>query len=186
MTDGIQFLLIDQPQQLDRYFSSLVRLLELSIDDDAILGINQTLSDEAVEYYRSDLKKQIEAGTLKLMIAVNENEEVILNCLFKGSIQNTTKHIFDLQKGFIHPQYRHTGLLPKAMLFIAKTAKAQGVDVLTLDVRDGTPAHKLWKRVGFKTFGIMDDYSRYEGKSYHGHYMSMTTDALFEQFKKTA
>lgn len=183
MSPSCRFLVIENRQQLETFFESMLSLLEMSAQDGAILGFQKKLTDKDAQSYKNDLMDQIQAGTLKLLIAHTDKNEVVLNCFLKGSLQDTTRHIFDLQKGFIHPDLRGTGLLPKAMLFIAKTAQENHVDVLTLDVRDGTPAHRLWKRVGFKTFGIMDDYSRYNGKSYLGHFMSIRTESLLKQFQ---
>lgn len=183
MNPSCTFLVIENRTQLELFFDSILNLLEMSTADGAILGFQKKLTETDANNYKSDLMDQIQGGTLKLLIAHTDSNEVVLNCFLKGSLQDTTRHIFDLQKGFIHPDLRGTGLLPKAMYFIAKTAKDHAVDVLTLDVRDGTPAHRLWKRVGFKTFGIMDDYSRYEGKSYLGHFMSIRTDDLLKQFQ---
>lgn len=176
------FQLIERPEQLERVFSSLVYLLELSSSDEAILGLAEPLSDAQADGWRRDLCAQLDEGVLKILVAVDALGDVCLCCMLKGSRQDTTRHIYDLQKGFIRPDLRGSGLLPQAMLQIAKVAEANKVDVLTLDVRGGSPAHHLWKAIGFKTYGILNDYSRYAGKSYAGYYMSITTEALLEQF----
>ncbi|ASP37543.1 hypothetical protein CHH28_02130 [Bacterioplanes sanyensis] len=183
------FLLIEQPQQLQPVFSSLMHLLELSAADDAILGLAEPMTDAQHAGWLRDLSAQLEEGILKILIAVDATGEVCLCCMLKGSRQDTTRHIYDLQKGFIRADLRKTGLLPKAMLKIAQIARNNGVDVLTLDVRGGTPAHSLWKAIGFKTYGILNDYSRRPDRrrpgsyvSFAGYYMSITTDALLEQF----
>jgi ribosomal protein S18 acetylase RimI-like enzyme len=182
MEPQVRFYVIEHPDQLQPLFASLSRLLELSATDDAILGIAKPLSAEQSQRWQSDLNAQLAEGVMKVLLAVDDQGEVCLCCMLKGSRQDTTRHIYDLQKGFIRPDLRGSGLLSQAMLHIANIARANGVDVLTLDVRGGSPAHRLWKAIGFRTYGILSDYSRYAGKSYAGYYMSITTEALLEQF----
>lgn len=182
MTAPITFYLLDNKNQFENHFDSLLELMEMSAGDDGILGFEKALDFQGSQNFKHDLCDQVAAGICKIIIAKDKQNNVVLSCLLKGSHQDTSKHIYDLQKGFIHPELRGSGLLPKAMCFIARVAMKNNVDVLTLDVRGNTKAHRLWQRVGFKTFGIMNDYARYNGKKYSGHYMSITTKELQERF----
>ena len=38
-------------------------------------------------------------------------------------------------------------------------------------MRAGTPAHKIWERMGFETWGVLPDYARAQGQVHVGHYM---------------
>jgi ribosomal protein S18 acetylase RimI-like enzyme len=181
MDHKVNFLLIETVEELDDNFSSLIILLESSKQDDGILGFNEKLRVEDVEDYKQSLVNQVASNSMKILIA-RDSKKVILCCMLKGSNQHTTSHIYDLQKGLIHPDYRSKGLLQKAFANIANVAKANNVELLTLDVREGTPAHKLWEKVGFTTFGILNDYSRYQGESYKGHFMNISVNTLSENF----
>lgn len=181
MDHKVNFLLIETVVELEDNFSSLMILLESSKQDDGILGFNKKLRVEEVEGYKQSLVNQIASNSMKILIA-RDSQKVILCCMLKGSHQQTTRHIYDLQKGLIHPDYRSKGLLQQAFFNIANIAKENDVELLTLDVREGTPAHKLWEKVGFTTFGILNDYSRYKGESYKGHFMNMSVNTLSENF----
>jgi ribosomal protein S18 acetylase RimI-like enzyme len=181
MGHKLNFLLIETVEGLEDNFSSLIILLESSKQDDGILGFNEKLRVEDVENYKQSLVNQVASNSMKILIAL-DSKKVILCCMLKGSHQQTTSHIYDLQKGLIHPDYRSKGLLQQAFANIANVAKENNVELLTLDVREGTPAHKLWEKVGFTTFGILNDYSRYQGESYKGHFMNISVNALSENF----
>ena len=49
---------------------------------------------------------------------------------------------------------------------------------LLLDVRFNSRAYQIWKRVGFSTFGVLDDYARFNGISFQGNFMSILVDDL--------
>ena len=49
---------------------------------------------------------------------------------------------------------------------------------MTLDVRENTRAHKLWGRMGFVSFGVLEDYARVGETSHRGHYMTQRVSDL--------
>lgn len=57
-------------------------------------------------------------------------------------------------------------------------ARTLGIELLTLDVREGSRAHRLWSTLGFASFGVLNDYARVNGVSHRGHYMVQRVDDL--------
>jgi ribosomal protein S18 acetylase RimI-like enzyme len=97
--------------------------------------------------------------------------------LSRSSMPNC-RHIADLSKGVVHPSYRGSGLVARAFSEVVRLCQAQGIELLTLDVREGTRAHRLWQSFGFQTYGVLDDYARVDGVKHRGHYMAQTVESL--------
>lgn len=62
-----------------------------------------------------------------------------------------------------------------------RLCQAKGIELLTLDVREGTRAHRLWQRFGFQTYGVLDDYARVNGVKHRGHYMAQSVQSLAQR-----
>ncbi len=176
---NIEYIQICSLDVFTLYKNNIIELIKLSSNDDAILGYTEN-TDLHKNYFLS-IEQEIKNSCLEILIGLDQSE-VILCCFLKRGQQDTNRHICDLQKGFIHPRYRGSGVLGMTMLEIADLCLGNGVELLTLDVRENTRAHKLWIMCGFKTFGILQDYSRYKNASYNGHFMAQSTKDLREKF----
>ncbi|AJQ92335.1 GNAT family N-acetyltransferase [Gynuella sunshinyii] len=183
MRSPYTFIILEKPEQLDLVYRSLIHLFELSSGDNAILGFENSFTEQDLQAYRRSLNDQLASGSIRILTAQTSKHDVILSCILKQNNQTTTRHVADLQKGFIHPDYRGTGVFNEAMYHIANYAIQRQIDLFTLDVREDSPAHRLWSKIGFITFGILPDYCRYRGRSYRGHYMHMQAKDLWNKFK---
>ena len=183
MRTPYSFIILEKPEQLDRIYRSLIQLFEMSTEDNAILGFDNQFNELELQSYRRSLNDQLRTGNIRILTAQTPEREVILSCIMKQSNQMTTRHVADLQKGFIHPDYRGTGIFNEAMYHIAHYAMQHQIDLFTLDVREQSPAHKLWSKIGFTTYGVLPDYCRYQDESYQGHFMFMTAKELWDKFK---
>ncbi|WP_428244018.1 GNAT family N-acetyltransferase [Gynuella sp.] len=183
MRSPYTFTILEKPEQLDLIYRSLIHLFELSSGDNAILGFENSFTEQELQVYRRSLNDQLVAGSIKILTAQTPEHDAILSCILKQSNQTTTRHVADLQKGFIHPNYRGTSAFSEAMYHIANYAIQHQIDLFTLDVREDSAAHRLWSKIGFMTFGILPDYCRYKGRSYRGHYMHMQVKDLWNKFK---
>ena len=76
------------------------------------------------------------------------------------------------------PQFRNGQVVKAALREIARHAETLRVEQLVLDVREGSRAHLLWQRFGFRTYGVLEDYARIGGVSHRGHFMVQTTASL--------
>lgn len=182
MSDSLSYVLINSVELFSDYQQPLIELLKLSQADDAILGFDAGFDEQKASRYLSSLERDIASQVLQILVGV-KNGTVVVCCFFKKSHQQTTRHICDLQKGMIHPHYRSQGLLEQTLAAIAQSCMAQGVELLTLDVRGGSKAHRIWNKCGFETYGILNDYSRYQGQSFDGHFMKQRTVDLWNRFK---
>lgn len=182
VAEPLSYVLIHRVDLFSEYQQQLIELLKLSSADDAILGFDTTFDDQKTIQYLVSLEKEIASQSLQILVGQHQ-ETLVVCCFFKRSHQQTTRHLCDLQKGMIHPHFRSQGLLEQTLAAIACECMAQGVELLTLDVRGGTKAHRIWEKCGFETYGILNDYSRFQGKSFDGYFMKQRTQDLWNRFK---
>ena len=179
-----EFRFICNSDSFDEIKNSWIKLLSITLGDDSILGFDGTFfsNEILVNQYVEQIRFDIEKGNLVLLVSIY-NDELIVCCTLKLSNQQTTRHICDLQKGLIHPEFRSKGLLEKALAHIAMFCTDENISLLTLDVRMNSIGHKVWVKSGFETYGELTDYCRFNGRSYSGCYMKQSTKTLFEKFK---
>lgn len=170
------FSWIDSPLPVDALGGALWRLLGSSADQDAILGIDDPDNAVAQEAFLNQLKQSLAGGGQLLIGSVNGR--LVVTCVLKPQCLPTTRHLAELQKGIIAPEYRGRGLLNDALKQITEKARQMGVSRLLLDVREGSPAHRLWHHWGFHTFGVLQDYAHHEGEVFAGHFMEQSVDDL--------
>lgn len=177
------FKFISNGDDFDSIKKSWAKLLSVTLKDDSILGFEESFfaNENLVDQYTEQIKSEINRSELVLLIATYQSE-IIVCCTLKLNKQQTTSHICDLQKGLIHPEYRSKGLLEKSLAHIASYCIKQNIELLTLDVRTNSVGYKVWIKSGFYTYGELDDYCRFNGKSYSGCFMKQPTKALLEKF----
>ncbi len=170
------FTWIDSPLPIDALGGAVWRLLASSVDEDAILGIDDPTCEKTQEAFLQQLKQTLAGGGQLLIGSIHGR--LVVACVLKPQSLPTTCHLAELQKGIIAPEHRGQGLLPLALRQITERARQLGVSRLLLDVREGAPAHRLWKYWGFRSFGVLQDYARHGGKTYSGHFMEQSVDDL--------
>lgn len=178
-----KFDFIENIIEFERYKDDLLYLLFKSLDDDAILGFNKEFDEEQKEKYLDTLRNNLRAGVLVIFVGIGINNKIISTCQIKTTLQDNTKHIADLQKGIIDPEYRGTSILNSTLHEISAYCLRKKIELLTLDVRENTPAHKVWLKYGFKVYGILEDYSRINKEKYNGIYMAQQSKTLYSLTK---
>jgi RimJ/RimL family protein N-acetyltransferase len=65
-------------------------------------------------------------------------------------------------------EYRGKGVGTKLLEFLMKVAKEKfGITLLHLEVYEGNPAYRLYKRLGFKEYGVHKKFLKEKDGSYH-------------------
>lgn len=178
----ITYSWIDSPMLIDPLGVDLWSLLKSTSQDQNILGIGDD-SDEKDMYDYLDHLKVIIKSNGHLLIGTIKGK-IVLTCLLKKQNLKTMSHSAELLKGAIDKNCRGKGFLKDAFRNIVDKSKEVGVSQLTLDVREDSPAHKLWRIWGFKSYGVLPDYARYQGKSFRGHYMYQSIEELDARLSK--
>lgn len=168
-------------QRADRTVAlDIMKLINSTVEDGGVLGYEQAMSvDQGVDFAAA-LQARIEGGHTYALLGRAPAGPACLVILSRSSMPNC-RHIADLSKGVVHPDYRGSGLVARAFAEIVRLCQAKGIELLTLDVREGTRAHRLWQRFGFQTYGVLDDYARVNGVKHRGHYMAQSVQSLAQR-----
>ncbi|HJV64056.1 MAG TPA: N-acetyltransferase [Albitalea sp.] len=136
-----------------------------------IIGFAEDISDAEAAGYLHDLRAQLAAHKVRLLTIFASTGQLVGLCTLRRNLNPNNRHITDLAKGMIREEFRGGAVLPAAFHEIALQCEADGVEVVTLDVRADTPAYHAWDRFGFQTYGFLPDYARAQGKVHAGHFM---------------
>ena len=171
-SEGVSQLIFHWPREIDAGLAEqVIGLMRLTTASAPIIGFAETIGDDEARSYIDDLRGHLAAGKCRLLAIRTEAGRLVGLCTLRRNLNPNNRHLTDLAKGMIHEAYRGGLMLPAAFAEIALQCEADGVDVVTLDVRAGTPAHKIWERMGFETWGVLPDYARAQGQVHAGHYM---------------
>jgi hypothetical protein len=162
----------------DALAERIVELMRHTSASAPIIGFAEEISDEAAAAYIADLRANLDARKCRLLVISTAAGFLIGLCTLRRNLNPNNGHIADLAKGMIRETHRGGLVLPAAFHEIALQCESDGVEVVTLDVRAGTPAHKTWERFGFSTWGVMPDYARAQGVTHAGHFMMQSVADL--------
>lgn len=155
----------------------IMTLINSTVGDDGVLGYEREMSVQQGTDFTAVLQDRIHSGNTHALLGRAMAGPACLVILSRSSMPNC-RHIADLSKGVVHPAYRGSGLVARAFREVVHLCQAQNIELLTLDVREGTRAHRLWQSFGFQTFGVLEDYARVDGVKYRGHYMAQSVESL--------
>lgn len=170
-----------QLQWLHRADSSIaqdiMKLINSTVGDGGVLGYEQEMSADQGADFTAALLTRIQGGDTHALLGRSPGGPACLVIVSRSSMPNC-RHIADLSKGVVHPDYRGSGLVARAFVEIVQLCQTTGIELLTLDVREGTRAHRLWQRFGFHTYGVLEDYARVNGEKHRGHYMAQSVESM--------
>jgi GNAT superfamily N-acetyltransferase len=156
---------------------AIVELINAAVADEGTLGYAAPMSAVEAEAYIDSLVLRIAAGDCHAFLVRVDGVPAFMALLTVSGMHNC-RHRAELSKGVAAPRFRGLGLLALTFREIVQRAEMLGVEQLVLDVREGTRAHRLWQRYGFRTYGVLEDYARFGGVSHRGHFMVQTTASL--------
>lgn len=119
------------------------------------------------------------AGTARALAAKDKHlllfrsidDEVVGHVLMTPSALPNCRHIAEISRTFVHPDYRGVSVIRMGLRSVLEKAESLNIDVIQLDVRAGTRIAKLWQALGFQVIGKMEDYARVNGESFAGLFM---------------
>ncbi len=111
----------------------------------------------AEEFYESVADK-IAAGSTILFVAFFDDEPI-------GAVQLSLElkpnqpHRADVQKLLVHRRGRNRGVALALMAALEETAKARGRTLLCLDTATGSPAERLYEKLGWQRLGVIPNHA---------------------------
>jgi RimJ/RimL family protein N-acetyltransferase len=183
---GVTHLVYDWPERIDAELAGqMVELMRHTTASAPIIGFAEEISDADAAIYLRELDANLAARKCRLLAIRTDAGQLIGLCTLRRNLNPNNAHITDLAKGMIREEFRGGAVLPAAFYEIALRCEADGVDIVTLDVRADTPAHRAWDRFGFQTWGVLPDYARAKGRVHAGHFMMQRVADLKAKAVKT-
>lgn len=174
---------IEHAPDVQRVRDGILTLFNESTLEEGMIGYAEPLSAEESADLIAGIQASIARGNGKLMLVTDAEGPCGIVMIETNSAHNS-RHIANMKRGYISPRARRSGLLARGLMSIVHKARSLNVEQLTLDTREGSNAHQIWSHLGFQTWGLMPDYSRYDGVVYRGCYMSQSVNALEEQLMR--
>jgi ribosomal protein S18 acetylase RimI-like enzyme len=156
---------------------AIVSLVNCAARDGGTLGYLEPLQEEEAARLVLNLQRRIVIGESRVLLGRAGRTPAFLAILTRNSMP-TCRHRAELSKGVVDPRFRGRGLVQLGFRAIVEMAEELGIQQLVLDVREGTRAHALWRRYGFTTYGVLDDYARVAGECHRGHFMVQSVASL--------
>ena len=157
--------------------AAIVSLIDCTVEDDGVLGFTQAMSAGQAREFCVGLQAAIDRGCGHALLGESVDGPACFVMMTRSAMPNC-RHLAELTKGVVHPHMLGHGLIPQLFHEIVLRARQLGIERLTLDVRENTRAHKLWGRMGFVSFGVLEDYARVGETSHRGHYMTQRVSDL--------
>ncbi|WP_143179699.1 N-acetyltransferase [Streptomyces yunnanensis] len=145
-------------------------MLAASVADEGILGYAAQPTEDQLIGFVDGLKELQAKGTGHVLIG-EDAEGTVAMCVLKTRSMPNSRHIAEVEKAYLSPRVRGTTAVFQLARQVCLKAAELGTELLLIDVREGSKAHKVWARLGFTTYGVLDDYVRVDGQQHRGHYM---------------
>ncbi|MGF7234844.1 MAG: GNAT family N-acetyltransferase [Frankia sp.] len=171
------------PGDLTAYHADLIDMLAESVTDDGILGYASPLTADQGAAFYEDLRRLVSRGDGLLLIG-EDTLGVFGMCWVAVSTMPNCRHVAEVSKAYLKPRVRRTGAVIELVVAVCDRMLSDGVERLRIDVRENSPAHRVWETFGFQTFGVLEDYSRIDGIGHRGHFMTHSVAELGESAQK--
>lgn len=160
------------------------RLLRVSVVDQGMLGFGRSDDDVSIAKYVRQLAIKLQPDEAWLFYGQEHGCPVFM--LFIERFPHpTSRHLAEVSKAIIDPKWRGRGIVKRVLRELITKAREVGIGAFVLDVREGTRAAQLWQLLGFRVYGRLDDYARYDNHSYSGLYMAATITDLDQRSRIT-
>jgi hypothetical protein len=135
-------------------------------------GYSSPLTPGDITRLADSLEHKIAEDMAAQLLVSDARERMTGICTIERPPQPDRRHVLDIKRVAILPAARGTFLL-EGMGHVLDRCEMMGAELLSIDVSEDGP-HGLWARLGFKTFGIMQDYARVGERRLSGYYMTAT------------
>jgi hypothetical protein len=103
------------------------------------------------------------------MLLVRDVDGLVGSFIMQPYVSEARGHTINSKKAVVARRARGV-FVPLMFGEGVRKAVSLGAEVVTLDVAEDGPV-KLWKSLGFKEYGVLDDYARRHGKSLKGYFL---------------
>lgn len=148
----------------------MVALMNSVAVRETTLGFSEPLDDETGLALMRALDADIAKRSVAVLLARDDDERVVGMVTLAPQHLPARRHIVEMRRCVIAPEHRGKFLLKAWPLTLEKSTEL-GCDMVIIDVRSDGRAEQLWRAMGFKEYGRLDDYARKDGKSITGYFL---------------
>jgi len=146
------------PRELDANLPTFVQLLQESVDGGGALGFHAPLGEhEALDYWRT-LRSEIETGS-RVLLAASENGRIVGSGQLALAPWRNARHRATIEKVFVSAALRGRGIAKALINSLQEAARLRGRSLLLINARQGGAAEQLYKRLGYREFGVIPGYA---------------------------
>ena len=163
----------DWVDQLNGELIEQVRgLFNAVLETETVIGFPGPLRQDEGNDFFDGLGLDVRLKRKQLLIIRTDEARAVGMVILSQNSQPNCRHIAELSKSIIHPDYRGQGILDDGLKAVIVRCQEIGVEVVTMDVRKNSRAEKIWRQLGFVPFGELADYARVNGRQEAGVFMS--------------
>ena len=120
---------------------------------------------EAALYFRKIFDGDIAQRKARLF-AVREGRKIVGTVQLVLDMMPNQPHRAEVRKLLVHRSARGKGVAETLMKHVEKEARLEGRRILVLDTVPGTPADRLYTRLGWQRVGVIPDYALWPNGEY--------------------
>lgn len=146
--------------QFDQHFDELGEILQLTVNNGAAVGFIAPLNaDRASQFWRQNIRPEVESGARALFLAVEDGKAVGTAQLILAMPDNQP-HRGEVSKMMVHPDHRRKGIANQLIARLEEEAKTHSRWQITLDTQSGRGAELFYAQLGYKVAGIIPSYAQ--------------------------
>jgi predicted GNAT family N-acyltransferase len=158
-----------EPAAASKYLALFQRVLA----QDTTVGYPRPFDAATGASIARGLDRDLREEKCHLLVA-EDHERFVFQATLVQSPSPNNRHTAGIYRAMVDPSVRGGGLMWQSMPFFIQQCTALGIELVSLDVRAGSPAEQIWKHMGFEVFGRLPGYAVVDGQRHDGVYMYMT------------
>src|SRR5688500_12271663 len=131
------------PSDVRSHTEDLAHMLAASVADDGILGYASPPSRDQVDGFVTGLEWLVSRGDGHVLVG-QDDAGVVAMCVMKANGMPNCRHIAEVAKAYLSPRMRGSSAVYQLVDQVCAKASTLGVELLTIDVREGSKAHRVW------------------------------------------
>jgi ribosomal protein S18 acetylase RimI-like enzyme len=137
----------------------LGELLHACVHDGASISfVLPFTTDDSQAFWRSNVLPAVQEGTRVLLVA-HQNGKIAGSVQLDYDTPPNQPHRAEVRKLLVHPAFRRQGIAKALMAELERLANQLGRSLITLDTRTGDKAEPLYASLGYKTVGVIPNFS---------------------------
>jgi GNAT superfamily N-acetyltransferase len=146
------------PRELEAAVPTLVELLQESVDGGGALGFHPPLAAADARDYWLALRSELESGS-RVLLAAFENGRIVGSGQLALAPWRNARHRATIEKVFVSAAMRGRGIAKALINALQDAARLRGRSLLLINARRAAPAEQLYKRLGYREFGVIPGYA---------------------------